>query len=150
MSKLIHLITAILLLLVEVNGLVESERMKEYHRRGHNWPPRSEDYTPNTPGWQKISERRISQLLNIEDDGESYDGYMVAAHTALNCKNFTENGWGLTRAPQHIMDLLLESLHNGLEEQVLHPTLEQRTSVIETDLQPYFIQQPQLNDHIVK
>jgi len=133
----------------EGNGLMEVDRVEEYHRRGYHWPPRLEDYTPSTPGWKKFGDRRFSQLRNIKGDG-TYDGYMVTSHTALNCKNFTENGWGLTRAPQHIMDLLLESLHNGMEAQMMHPTFERRTSVIETDNQPYFIQQPQLNDYIVQ
>jgi len=73
---------------------------------------------------------------------------MVAAHTALNCKNFTENGWGLTRAPQHIIDQLLESLHNGMEKQKINPTYEHRTGVIDGK-RPYFIHQPKLNDYIV-
>ena len=95
-------IAALLVLLcstfIEIEGLLESDRMDEYHRRGHQWPPRPEDFTPNTPGWRKIGERRIEQLRNIKEN--PYDGYMVTCHTALNCKNFTENGWGLSKAPE--------------------------------------------------
>ena len=103
--RTLNLVIIILLLVLcsiisEIEGLSELERMEEYHRRGYHWPPRTEDYIPSTPGWQKLSERRLSQLLSIEDVGETYDGYMVTAHTAMNCKKFTENGWGLTRAPQ--------------------------------------------------
>jgi len=134
-------------LIVKVNTeLMESDRMDEYHRRNHVWPPRESDYTPNTPGWRKISERRIEQLRSVKEG--NYDGYMVTAHTALNCKNFTENGWGLTRAPQHIIDLLVESLHDGMEEQKINPTFEHRTNVID-GLQPYFIRQNELNSYIV-
>jgi len=155
MRMLIHFVTATVLLTLcstieEVHGLIESERMAEYHERGHNWPPRPEDYTPSTPGWQKSNKRRIDQLRSIKDTGESYDAYMVTVHTALNCKNFTENGWGLTRAPQHIIDLLLESLHNGMEEQMIHPSYEARSKAIQiTDKRPYFIEQPELNNYIV-
>ena len=35
---------------------------------------------------------------------------------ALVAQNFTENGWGLTRAPKDLMDDLLASLHgDGLD-----------------------------------
>jgi len=151
--RTLNLVIIILLLVLcsiisEIEGLSELERMEEYHRRGYHWPPRTEDYTPSTPGWQKLSERRLSQLLSIEDVGDTYDGYMVTAHTAMNCKNFTENGWGLTRAPQHIIDLLLESLHNGMEQQTINPTYEHRTGVIESEKRPFFIHQPELNRYV--
>jgi len=134
----------------ESNALIESERIEEYNRRGHQWPPRQEDYTPPTPGWKEINERRFTQLEGIEATGESYDGYMVTTHSALICKNFTENGWGLTRAPQYIVDLLLESLHTGLEEQKKNPTYESRTGVIETENRPYFIEQYELNNLVMQ
>ena len=35
--------------------------------------------------------------------------------TALVAQNFTENGWGLTRAPKDLTDDLLASLHDGLD-----------------------------------
>jgi len=133
--------------IVNVNSLLESDRMDEYHQRNYVWPPRENDYTPNTPGWRKISDRRMEQLPAVKEG--SYDGYMITVHTALNCKNFTENGWGLTRAPQHIIDLLLESLHNGLEEQKTNPKYEHRTAAIDGALQPFFIQQGMLNNYIV-
>lgn len=131
-----------------IESLLESDRMDEYRRRGHQWPPKDDDFTPNTPGWRKFFRRRIEQLRSVKD--HVYDGYMITSHCALNCKNFTENGWGLTRAPEHIMDLLLESLHNGMENQKINPIYEPRSGVIESDLQPFFIPQNELNDFIVK
>ena len=80
--------------------LDEGDRQTEYHRRGHTWPPREEDYIPNTPGWRAIFERRFNQIPKIVDDNEKYNGFMSAVHQSLLCQNFTENGWGLTKAPQ--------------------------------------------------
>merc|ERR1712176_1147390 len=131
------------------NGLLESDRVDEYKKRGHNWPPELEDYTPSTPGWKKLHERRWEQLKNVEDSGQTYDGFKFGVHSALNCKNFTENGWGLTRAPAHIIDLLLESLYEGLEQQQENPHLEPGTKVIDAEEPPIFISQPQLNSYIV-
>ena len=81
-----------------INALHEEDRIREYHARGHEWPPN--EYNPNTPGWRKIMQRRLRQLNNVPSLKERYNGYIGVVHSALTCKNFTENGWGVTRAPQ--------------------------------------------------
>jgi hypothetical protein len=134
---------------VQGEQLKEHERQEEYERRGHVWPPKDEDYTPNTPGWRKLNQRRFEQLTHIEDTGYSYDGYMVTVHSALNSQNFTENGWGLAKAPQHIIDLLKESLYTGLEKAKTDPEYEVETKVIDGVKRPFWIRQEALNTKIL-
>ena len=122
--KAIKILVAISIVVCAINtpgasaGLIESERMEEYHRRGHTWPPNPQDYTPNTPGWQTLNERRFKQLSYLDGtSGQRYDGYRQAVHSALQCKNFTEYGWGVTKAPQAVVDKLRKRLHDGLEKE---------------------------------
>lgn len=76
-----------------VNGqLDESERLLVYEERGYTWPPQEHEYTPNTPGWRKLFERRFRQLDEVDGDNNSYNGYMSAIHSALLSPNFTESG----------------------------------------------------------
>ena len=55
-------------------GLYEPERVAEYHRRNHTWPPLDEDFIPNTDGWRKIMRRRMEQVQRIEDTDDMYNG----------------------------------------------------------------------------
>ena len=101
MGRFIILKTIIsLLIALPAQGLQEEDRLNEYHTRGYQWPPREDEFQPNIPGFRKIFDRRFSQLRQIEDRGLRYNGYMTTIHAAITCKNFTEHGWGLTRAPQ--------------------------------------------------
>jgi len=149
MGRFIILKTIIsLLIALPAQGLQEEDRLNEYHTRGYQWPPREDEFQPNIPGFRKIFDRRFSQLRQIEDRGLRYNGYMTTIHAAITCKNFTEHGWGLTRAPQHITDLLRQSLEEGMEQQKINPTLEQKTKVIQ-GLQPFFIEQEELNKKVL-
>jgi hypothetical protein len=131
-------------------ALVESERMEEYHRRGHTWPPAPEDYTPSTPGWQKIYEEYFKQLQYSGEEvpGERYQAYMGALHSAVLSKNFTQFGWGITKAPKGVVDKLYKRLHDGLQQE--HKPLVHPNSCMETELLPYIFQDHQMNDEIVK
>jgi len=102
MGLLIYLTTILSLLstLPSASALQEKDRIKEYETRGHQWPPLDDEFQPNIPAYRKIFDRRFSQLRNMEDSNQRYNGYMTTIHAALTCKNFTEHGWGLTRAPQ--------------------------------------------------
>ena len=55
-------------------GLIEDERVAEYHNREHKWPPLHEEFVPNTNGWRKIMRRRLEQVQRIEDRGDMYNG----------------------------------------------------------------------------
>jgi len=95
-----------------VSSLDEDERMEEYVARNYTWPP---VMNPNTQGWSKLMMRRFRQLEFIEDLNERYNGYLVAVGSAYVAPNFTENGWGLTRAPQDLVDELKKALKDGME-----------------------------------
>ena len=97
--------------------LSEADRVNEYHKRNHQWPPLATDYIPQTPGWKAIHERRLAQIARITDDEAKYNGYMSAVHSALISPNFTEYGWGLTRAPPDLTDALLQNLMRGIESE---------------------------------
>lgn len=95
-------------------GLDEDTRMREYHKRGYKWP--LEKMVPETPGWRRIMERRFEQIERIHDDGEQYDAWLAMMTASLLASNYTENGWGLTRAPEHITKRLQDRLHATLVE----------------------------------
>ncbi|KAL7525162.1 hypothetical protein ACHAXR_000884, partial [Thalassiosira sp. AJA248-18] len=93
--------------------MTEEHRMEEYHKRGHKWP--LEKIIPDTPGWKRIMNRRFEQVERVQDPREKYNGWMGFMASAIVTTNYTENGWGLTRAPDHILQLLQQRLHKTLE-----------------------------------
>lgn len=81
--------------------LIEGERVDEYHRRGHVWPPDESEYTPNTLGWKKIFERRFKQIdYNDAGPGNKYQAYLTSVYSGLLSPSFTEKGWQLAKAPK--------------------------------------------------
>ena len=54
-------------------GLIEVDRVREYHHRNYQWPPLDEEYIPNTEGWKKFMKRRLEQVQRIEDLGDMYN-----------------------------------------------------------------------------
>lgn len=105
----------ILPLALASSQLIENERIDEYHKRKHIWPPEPSEYVPNTPGWRAVHQRRLNQTALIEDSDSKYNAYLSVVNSALLLPNFTEFGWGLTKAPKPLVDALLENLMNGLE-----------------------------------
>lgn len=96
-----------------VYAMTEEHRMEEYHKRGYKWP--LEKMVPDTPGWKRIMNRRFEQVERVEDTNLKYNGWMAFMTAALVATNYTETGWGLTRAPDHILRRLQERLYNSLE-----------------------------------
>jgi len=128
-------------------ALIEKERVGEYHRRGHTWPP--EDFTPNTPGWKKTNERRFRQIAQLDAASDAkYQAYMLTVHSALTGKNFTEYGWGVTRAPQAVIDKLKKRLHDGMEAR--NKNVESAIKCVETDSLPFFLPDDDMNAEIVR
>lgn len=123
--------------------LLEKDRLAEYKARNHTWPPLPEEYL--TEGWRKIYERRFRQLDALDQTENCYNGYMGACHAGLLCKNFSEFGWGLTRAPQGLVDELKASLENGLANFDNLPIETEMISSIDTPNRPLFIHQTELN-----
>eukprot|EP00591_Stephanopyxis_turris_P000736 CAMPEP_0195512032 /NCGR_PEP_ID=MMETSP0794_2-20130614/4143_1 /TAXON_ID=515487 /ORGANISM="Stephanopyxis turris, Strain CCMP 815" /LENGTH=282 /DNA_ID=CAMNT_0040639747 /DNA_START=300 /DNA_END=1148 /DNA_ORIENTATION=+ len=74
-------------------------------------------------------------------------------HPALVTPNFTENGWGLTRAPHELVVELQKSLMDGLSNN--RTRLERKIDVIEHDdentdeSRPLFIDQVELNQKVM-
>ncbi|KAL9178329.1 hypothetical protein ACHAXT_001757 [Thalassiosira profunda] len=101
--------------LTSAAGLLEHERVAEYHKRGHVWPPADHEFIPNTEGWRTFMRRRFEQVRRIEDAGDMYNGWVATVHSGLVAPNFTEYGWAVTRAPQGLLDELVSSLHNGMQ-----------------------------------
>jgi hypothetical protein len=89
------------------------ERLEEYHKGGHARP--ISEYVPNTEGWSRLISRRISQIQAIEHDLMSkWNGFLETLGPTLTTPNFTEFGWGLTRAPQDLIDDVRQAIYKGL------------------------------------
>lgn len=125
-------------------GLVESERLEEYKARNYTWPLK--ELVPNTPGWHRIIDRRFQQIEAMEGGGQRYEGYMQTMSSALTVPNFTENGWGLTR----VNNDLLEALQKGIRDGLPNASHESRLEVIEGDEPPLFINRPDLTKRVLK
>jgi hypothetical protein len=62
-------------------GMTELQRLEEHFRRyGDDWPP---EYIPNTPGWKKLMDQRLRQVLEIDDRVSKYDGFMQVSFSFL-------------------------------------------------------------------
>jgi len=123
------------------HGMEEDYRLQMYAERNYTWP--IEKFVPDTKGWRKLMQRRIEQVERINGIQSRYNGWMNVVTSALVSQNFTENGWGLTRAPEIITKELKNSLHDGLRD----PQYEAISTGIE-GLQPYFIKNPSLNERV--
>ena len=119
-------------------------RYSEYARRvaaGYN----PTLYVPDTEGWGKLMDRRLAQVERIEDSNARYNAWVSVITSAVVAPNFTESGWGLTRAPEFLIEELRDSLHKGL---AAGPPPEHDVDVIEGDnpeSRPLFINQHSLN-----
>mmetsp|Transcript_4488 Transcript_4488/g.8617 ORF Transcript_4488/g.8617 Transcript_4488/m.8617 type:complete len:344 (-) Transcript_4488:14849-15880(-) len=128
------------------HSLEEDKRLEEYSARGHKWP--IEEFVPNTEGWRKINERRIEQIQRIPGSNARYNAWVQTLSSAITAKNFTENGWGLTRAPAELVKELQQKIYDNLET----APLEKDVDVIENEMgvQPLFIPNQELNDKVLR
>jgi len=115
----------------------EEQRMAEYVKRGHTWPPH---IYPNTPGWNKILTQRFAQVRALDDAQMKWDGF-IQTLTASLMKNYTEFGWGLTRAPEDLTEEIREAIFEGLD--TARP--EGDIDVIDGPI-PKFIDRPDLTE----
>ncbi len=124
--------------------------MEEYHRRGHTWPPQLNDYKPSTVGWHSNYDKIFQQLefSAQESPGERYELYMSMIHSGLISQNFTEYGWGVTKAPKAVHDKLYKRLHAGLQRD--DKPLVPAHVCMETDLLPFMFDDAEMNAEIVK
>lgn len=98
---------ALIFALSRVSGMTEEARLSEYNRRKLRWPPL---YSPNTPGWVKLMERREQQIMAMSSSQSRWDAWNVLVASSSLVKNFTENGFAKVRAPESVNKRLSDSL----------------------------------------
>jgi hypothetical protein len=60
------------------HGMTELERLDEHFKKyGDDWPP---EYIPNTPGWKELMDKRFHQVLEMDDRGSKYDGFIQVGY----------------------------------------------------------------------
>jgi hypothetical protein len=96
----------------EKSELTEIERGDCYSDRNYTWPPPR--YVPETLGWRKLMQNRIEQIEAMPDAAMRYQAYQYVVKSAFLVPNFTEYGFGLTRAPDELASLVKKSVHNLL------------------------------------
>lgn len=131
--------------------LNETKRTTEYYSRGHKWPP---TFRPNTEGWKLLYGRRFEQIMHLDETHErenKYDGWFVNTLSGLILPNMTENGWGITRAPQELVTELRAAIHQGLQQQgsTTTPRLEHETGVVKGP-RSWMIDRPDLLARTIK
>jgi hypothetical protein len=119
----------------ETPPYTETERRAEYVKRGHTWPPK---IYPDTPGWKRILTQRFSQIRALEDNQMKWDGFIQSLSASM-MKNYTETGWGLTRAPEDLTEEIRQAILDGLPK----ARLEGAISAIDGPI-PRFIDRPDL------
>jgi hypothetical protein len=104
-------------------------------------------YKPNTEGWRRLSNRRMEQAPFVESVGGKYDLWMQSVASAFVQPNFTETGWGLTRAPDDLMKTLRSTVRKYYESGKYRS--EGNIDVID-GLPPVFIDRPDLTARVLK
>jgi hypothetical protein len=149
--RIIHSTTFLLfLLLITVasaakhKGLVESERIQEYHNRNYSWP--IENYMPRTPGWKKLMESRFAQVAELSNMTDRYQGYIQTLYSASLVPNFTEHGFGLARCPEKLINDLRKGIRDGVRDEAYG--YEPKDYVIDGPT-PWLIHRPDLTRRVL-
>lgn len=87
-------------------------------------------------------------MSRVEGRNKRYNGWVQVMSSAVTSRNFTENGWGLARAPSHLVEELQKKLHDNIAT----ASYEKDIDVIETEMgaNPYFIHNTALNNKVLK
>jgi len=126
------------LLVVAVSAqLEETQRVESFYKRGYQWPPPLEQFRPPTEGWRDLHEKRFDQTWKAPLRGGRYDGWLQAVMSAYTQPNFTENGWGLTRAPESLVQELRAHVRDNYNKG--NYGYERRIEVIDAEEPPIFI-----------
>jgi hypothetical protein len=120
-------------------ALSEDERLAGYAARNYSWPMRQ--MVPDTPGWEAIMRRRISQIeaMDMTERDDKYNAWISVMTEAL-LPNFTQFGWGATKAPPEIVEKIQHALHSGLSS----AEEEEEDRGIVGDFKPLFVRMPDL------
>jgi hypothetical protein len=78
--------------------------------------------------------------------GDKYDAWIHLMATAVITPNFTENGWGVTRPPEDLIEEFRMALHNGLTA----AREEAFDKAIEGDQLPLIVHTKELNRKALK
>ncbi|KAJ1458391.1 hypothetical protein M885DRAFT_614254 [Pelagophyceae sp. CCMP2097] len=124
-------------------GVSEEARVAEFLKRGGAWDP--PPWTPETPGWRALMDRRESQLYAVEDSQERWDGWTTLVSSGLVVKNFTQSGFALADAPEHVISMLRAELHRGGDPQTAPPeeVARRQIDVIGGAGRPRFVSLPE-------
>lgn len=133
-------------LFIDIAALSETHRLQEYEARNYTWPIQ-DHFVPNTDGWKRSTGRRIAQVERLTDDDARYNGWISVMAAAVATPNFTEHGWGLTRAPAALIDELKASLQAGMAEAQEEAFIN--VIVGEGKERPLFVRQPMLNRKVL-
>lgn len=117
----------------------EEERRAEYIKRGNTWPPKIQ---PNSKGWKNVLNQRFAQVQALTNTQQKWDGIIQTLKSSL-MNNYTEYGWGLTRAPEELTDDIRSAIYQGLP----NARLEGDINVIDGP-EPWFIDRPDLTKRV--
>ena len=99
----------------------EDYRLEQREKHGYKWP--LPHVKPNTAGWRRIMDRRFEQISRIANRKDRWNAWVAMMTSSFITTNYTQNGWGLTRAPDHITQRLQRRLNATLVDKgILHPT----------------------------
>ena len=94
-------------------------------------------------------------LSDHENNIDRFIAYCETMNQAMLSQNFTQYGWGLTRAPTELVDYLKQNLHDGLDKAKEEVELDIISSGGSDDDSPYFqrplfIHQDSLNQLVLE
>lgn len=92
--------------------------------------------------------QRLEQVHEIDDLDRRYEGYMQTVTQAIIAPNFTELGFGMTRAPEDLMVALRMGIRDGLAKGKARS--EGKVEVIDGPLNPIMIDRPDLMDRALR
>lgn len=108
---------------------------------------RTYSYVPNTEGWKELATRRFDQALFVNTTQDKYNMWVSAVASAYTQPNFTETGWGVTRAPPELVETLRSAVREAYEAGDY--ILERESAAIDGIDRPIFIDRPDLTQRVV-
>lgn len=90
---------------------------------------------------------RLEQVHEIDDLNRRYEGYMQTMSSAVVAPNFTQWGFGMTRAPEDLVKDLRDAIQDGLANG--ETRLEGKIEVIDSPQEPLFIDRPDLTERVL-
>jgi hypothetical protein len=105
-----------------------------------------EMYKPNTEGWRKLANRKFEQAPFLETDTQKFDFWVSVAASTIVQPNFTETGWGLTKAPAELVQTLRDAIHTAYNQGNYRI---EGVGIVDGEKQPYMIDRPDLLQRVL-